>query len=95
MIRKGFRVCADKPDIEKNRGAAAQLRVCGRSNAITANITPQPTSGTSSPMRKLPEYRETTPTNVGMVEAPPAATANITPPTLRARAPNHLESHAM
>src|SRR5215470_8358191 len=30
-----------------------------------------------------------------MSELPSAAIANITPPTLRARAPYHLESHAM
>src|SRR5258708_2234047 len=78
------------PDAQHAAQAASrtdQPRAPGRSNPITTNITAQPPSGTRSPMRRLPEYRETTPTIGGIRALPPAASANITPPTFRARTP--------
>jgi len=73
----------------------AQPRVPGRSMAMTVSIRAQPASGTAKPMRKLPAYRETTPTSGGTRALPKAASANITPPTFLARVPYHLESQAI
>ncbi len=62
---------------------------------ITVSISAQPTSGTAKPVRRLPAYRETTPTSGGTSALPKAAIANMTPPTFLARVPYHLESHAI
>src|SRR5437016_4287626 len=74
---------------------ANQPRVPGRRRPMTVNIATQPARGTSSPILRLSEYRETTPTSGGMSALPRAARANMTPPTFRARVPYHFESHAI